>query len=98
MYQPRFYRYDDHVRYVVFETNLGGIVLYLGITLQGQHFCLNLLDKIASKRALLNNNLDLKDSINEIEVYRNVTGHVDMPDLDAFSQALNDRLAELVSE
>lgn len=98
MYHPRFHRYDDHVRYVVFESNLGGIALYRGITPQGQHLCLHLLDKIASKRALLNNNLDLKESINEIEGYRNVTGHIDMPALDTFSQALNDRLAELINE
>ena len=97
MYHPRFHHYNEHVRYIAIETNDGAISIYLGLTPQGRHLCLNLLDKIASKRALLNNNLELKDSMSEIEGYRNVVEKIGTPALDIFSEALNDRLTELIN-
>jgi len=96
MYHPRFHPYNEHVRYVLVETNGGGIALYRGLTPQGKHLCMNLLDKIATKRALLNNNPGLKQSLNDIDDYRTMSRKLGTPQLDALAKLLDTRLMEIV--
>lgn len=96
MFHPRYHSYNEHVRFIVIETNGVSIALYRGRTQQGNHLCLNLLDKIASKRALLNNNPELQESLQDIDRYRAATGTIVAPALDAFAKTVDSRLMDLI--
>lgn len=97
-FHPRFHRYDEHVRYVMVETNQGAISMYLGLTRQGRHLCKEVLEKTAAKRALLNNHPQLQASLATIEGYRKVVGALPVPALDAFADMLEARLLKLVQK
>lgn len=95
MYHARYHFYDAHVRYIIIETNGVSVALYRGRTTQGKHLCRTLLERIASKRALLTNNPDLQASLHDIDRYRVATCDIAMPALDKLVAALDQRLTEL---
>jgi len=97
-YHPRFHNYDEHVRFVMVETNQGGISVYVGLTKQGKHLCDAVLERTAAKRALLNNHPQLKTSMAIIKRYRKLVGGISTPALDAFADMLDTRLLELVQK
>ena len=96
MFHPRYHAYDDHVRYVVVETNHGGIALYQGLTAQGKDLCLRLLDKIASRRALIDDHPELGASMNEIDHYRAEMDRTVAPELHAFAHMLDTALMDIL--
>lgn len=98
MFHPRFHSYDDHVRYVFVETNSGSIALYEGLTVQGKHLCLNLLNKVATKRALLGNNPELQRDMGNIATYQSKMREVGSPRLAAFAAALNNSIVDLLQD
>lgn len=95
-FHPRLHLYNEHVRYIMVETNTGGIALYRGLTPQGKHLCSELLDIIASKRVLLDNNQQLSRSISEIDAYRAQTKEIATPELDAFAKCLDQKLRLMI--
>jgi len=96
MFHPRFHAYNDHIRYVFVETNTGGIALYEGLTPQGKHLCLNLLKKIATKRALVEHNPELKKSMSNIVSYQARVEGIGSSRLAEFTEMLDDSLVNLL--
>lgn len=96
MFHPRYHAYNDHIRYVAVETNHGGIALYQGLTEQGKDLCLRLLDKIASKRALISDHPELNASMNDIHQYQATMDRTAAPKLHAFAEMLDDTLMDIL--
>lgn len=71
MFHPRYHRYDQHVRFVRYETNGSAITLYRGLTVQGRQLCSELLYKIAENETLLKSNPALAPAIDALNQYDN---------------------------
>lgn len=98
MFHPRYHAYNDHIRYVVVETNAGGIALYQGLTPQGKHLCIKLLNKIASKRALIAEHPELNESMEGINQYRVAVDSKAAPHLHKFAEMLDRSLLDLLED
>ncbi|UBM27377.1 hypothetical protein K8374_10655 [Pseudomonas sp. p1(2021b)] len=96
MYHPRFHTFAEHVRFIRVQTNEHLISLYVGISEQGRHLCLNLLKELSAREIVLNSNPRLKQAQDVIN------GHVaaqegDLPPaLKAFSDALSTSTKALI--
>ncbi|MDH1100976.1 HNH endonuclease [Pseudomonas mosselii] len=69
MYHPRFHRFSEHVRFIRVQTNDHLISLYVGISEQGRHLCLNLLKDLSAREIVLNSNPQLKNALEVINAY-----------------------------
>ncbi|MBZ9785426.1 hypothetical protein K9857_28160 [Pseudomonas sp. REP124] len=95
-FHPRFYRYDDHVRYARLETNLSSVVMFTGVTAQGMHLCRSLLHRIAAKETLVKNNPDLAPAIEQIRNFESKAEGLRLTRLDAFGAALDQSILRLL--
>lgn len=66
MFHPRFHTFDEHVRFIRVQTNEHIISLYVGITEQGRHLCLNVLKELSAREIMLNGNPELKSALKVI--------------------------------
>lgn len=98
MFHPRFHAYDEHVRYVIVETNSGGVSLYEGRTAQGRHLCINLLNKVATKRTLVENNPELKKSMSTIVGYQAKLAGISTPRFAEFAELLNESVLGVLKD
>lgn len=98
MFHPRFHSYDEHIRYVFVETNSGGIAIYEGLTPQGKHLCQSLLNKVATKRALVENNPELQASMSNISSYQAKLENIESPRLAEFAEMLNDSIVSILED
>lgn len=98
MFHPRFHAYDEHIRRVFVETSSGSIALYVGLTPQGRHLCLNLLNKVATKRVLVENNPELQASMTNISTYQAKLEGVGFPRLAEFAAMLNDAVINVLED
>jgi uncharacterized protein (TIGR02646 family) len=96
-FHPRFHRYDDHVRYLRMETNARTVVLFTGLTPQGQHLCRSLLHHIAAKEALIENNPVLEIAMNQIRNFEAKAEGLSLARFDAFRAALDQSLVRLLN-
>lgn len=48
-FHARFHDYDSHVRYLHLETNGASVSIYVGLTPQGRHLCVELLKKSSGR-------------------------------------------------
>ena len=95
-FHPRFHRYDDHVRYVRLETNVGAVVLFTGLTLQGQHLCSSLLHRIAAKETLVENNPALARAMDQIRRFEAKAEGMRLERFEAFREALDRSVMRLL--
>ena len=96
-FHPRFHRYDEHIRYVRVETNVSSVVLFTGLTPQGQHLCRSLLHRIAAKETLIENNPVLAPAMEQIRNFGAKAESQRLQKFDSFRAALDQRLARLLS-
>lgn len=96
-FHPRFHRYNDHIRYVRVETNVSSVVLFTGLTPQGQHLCRSLLHRIAAKETLIENNPVLAPAMNQIRNFGANAEGQKLQKLENFRTALDESLAGLLS-
>ena len=95
-FHPRFHRYDDHVRYVRLETNVSAVVLFTGLTRQGQHLCSSLLHRIAAKETLVENNPALAPAMDQIRSFEAKAEGLRLERFDAFREALDQSVMRLL--
>lgn len=95
-FHPRFHRYDDHVRYVRLETNVSAVVLFTGLTRQGQHLCSSLLHRIAAKETLVENNPALAPAMDQIRNFEAKAEGMRLERFDAFREALDQSFMRLL--
>lgn len=95
-FHPRFHRYDDHVRYVRLETNGSAVVLFTGLTPQGQHLCRSLLHRIAAKETLVENNPALAPAMDQIRSFGAMAERMRLERFDAFRVALDQSVMRLL--
>lgn len=95
-FHPRFHRYDDHVRYVRLETNVSAVVLFTGLTPQGQHLCRSLLHRIAAKETLVENNPALAPAMEQIRSFEAKAGGMRLERFEAFREALDQSIMRLL--
>jgi len=96
MFHPRFHRYDDHVRYVRLETNLSAVVLFTGLTPQGQHLCSSLLHRIAAKETLVENNPVLSPAMDQIRSFEAEAEGNHLERFEAFCKSLDQSIMRLL--
>jgi len=96
MFHPRFHEYSHHVRYVIVETNGSSISLYKGISEQGSKLCIDLLEKVAVKRAFLSGNDNMRKSISTVQGYREALENIGHPMLERFILSLDASMADVV--
>jgi len=97
MFHPRFHEYSNHVRYVSVEMNGSSVSIYKGITEQGNQLCVDLLEKVAAKRAFLSGNHNMRKSISTVEGYREALDNVEHPMLESFIRSLDISIADIVT-
>jgi uncharacterized protein (TIGR02646 family) len=97
MFHARFHKYDEHVRYVIIETNNSFISLYRGLTKQGRHLCSELLDTIAARRMVFSTNPLLRESKATIEQFKNKTSALSLPAVQEFETSLNATVQKFIS-
>ena len=95
-FHPRFHRYDDHVRYVRLETNVSAVVLFTGLTTQGQHLCRSLLHRIAAKETLVVNNPVLAPAMDQIRSFESKAEGLRLARFDAFRAAIDQSVVRLL--
>lgn len=95
-FHPRFHRYDDHVRYLRLETNVSTVVLFTGLTTQGQHLCSSLLHRIAAKETLVENNPALAPAMDQIRSFEAKAKGMRLKRFDAFREALDQSVIRLL--
>lgn len=95
-FHPRFHRYDDHVRYVRLETNLSTVVLFTGLTPQGQHLCTSLLHRIAAKETLVENNPALAPAMDQLRSFEAKAEGMRLERFGAFREALDKSIMRLI--
>jgi hypothetical protein len=98
MYHPRFHVYDEHINYICVEKNGLTVVLYKGLTIQGRNLCLELLDKVAARRILIEGNDELQNAMSDINDYRFKVDSIDSQNLTDFAQMLNDSVMSLLDD
>lgn len=96
MYHPRFHRFADHVRFIRVQTNEHIISIYIGITAQGRHLCLNLLKKLAAREIVLNSNPELRQALEVINAHATARQDALPSALEAFQLALADSTSALI--
>ena len=84
MFHPRYHRYDDHVRFIRYETNGSAITLYRGLTAQGRQLCSELLYKIAGNETLIKSNNALAPAIDIMDRYDKADGSLPTQALEDF--------------
>lgn len=95
-FHPRFHRYDDHVRYLRLESNVSAVVLFTGLTPQGQQLCRSLLHRIAAKETLIENNPALTGAFEQIKCFKARAENLKLPHFEAFHASLNQSLMRLL--
>lgn len=95
-FHPRFHRYDDHVRYMRLETNVSAVVLFTGLTPQGQHLCRSLLHRVAAKETLVENNPALAPALDQIRSFGAKAEGMRLKRFEAFQEALNQSVMRLL--
>jgi uncharacterized protein (TIGR02646 family) len=96
-FHPRYHRYDEHIRYVMVETNSGVLTIYKGLTEQGRHLCTELLHKVAARRTLYANNPALRKSKEALDAYQQIAGAATHDVLKAFQTSLDASVARFIA-
>jgi len=98
MYHPRFHAYKEHIKHVCIENDGCVVSIYKGITEQGRHLCLALLDKVAAKRILIESNDELQGAMSEIATYQGKVGQIEASQLAELAELINNSVLTLLNE
>lgn len=96
-FHARFHKYNEHLRYVMVETNTTQLTMYIGLTEQGRHLCGTLLHKVAARRTLYASNPELQKSKQAIEEYKAMMEAQPTPALDAFAAAVDELVTRRIA-
>ena len=96
-FHARFHKYDDHIRYVIVETNSSLLTMYKGLTPQGRHLCTELLHKVAAKRTLFSSNPELRKSKAALDAHVSMANGIPMPALEAFQALLDQSVTRFIA-
>jgi len=93
-FHPRFHDYDSHVKFLHVQTNGTSVSVYVGITDQGRHLCLNLLKECAKRELVLAANDRLGNAIETLQGFAG-DSHLMPVKFHEFFNLLNSRIQDL---
>ena len=93
IFHPGFHSYEAHVRYIRIETNTTRVVLYKGITTQGKHLCKELLNAVAAREVLRENNPAINSAMKKLEAYSDTAEEIGLKEFAPFLTALMESIS-----